>query len=239
MTTSIGLLKHGTTLAILIIFNAFALIMTSVSQISLADNINTTVYSVDSKPYGMAYTTWIDKWWQWLVSIPQSSNPANDATGKNCGLGQNGRVWFLAGTNGGSAERTCVIPAGKAILFPVINSECDFISMPNIKTDTGLVACATATDTVSNMQTTVDGLNLQQLEKYRVTSQPFTVTFASNNVFGYKPGTTSMASDGFWVFLQPLVIGKHEVHFSGLSAGNPTTGTQNFATDATYHIIVR
>jgi len=112
-------------------------------------------------------------------------------------------VWFLAGTNGGSAERTCVIPTGKAILFPVINSECDFISMPNIKTDTGLVACATATDTVSNMQTTVDGLNLQQLKKYRVTSQPFTVTFASNNVFGYKPGTTSMASDGFWVLLQP------------------------------------
>jgi hypothetical protein len=238
MTANIDILKH-TKLIIFIMIIASALIMTSVSQISLADNINTGVYSIDSKPYGMTFAAWTDKWFEWLVSIPQSANPAADATGKNCGLGQNGPVWFLAGTTGGSAERTCVIPAGKAILFPVINSECDFIANPNVKTDTGLVACATDTDVVSNMQATLDGLNLQQLEKYRVTSQPFNMTFPSNNLFGYKPGTTTMASDGFWVFLQPLVIGKHELHFSGLNAGNPTTGTSNFVTDATYHIIVR
>jgi hypothetical protein len=239
MTSNVGLLKYRDTIAIATIIMAFGLIMTSLGQVTLADNINAAVFSVDSKPYGMTYAEWTAKWWQWLVSIPQPSNPAADATGKNCGLNQNGPVWFLAGTTGGSAERTCTLPAGKAILFPIINSECDFLGYPNVKTELGLVSCAKADpDRTTNLQATIDGVDLRQLEKYRIISQPFNVTFPSNNLFGSPVGTTTMVSDGFWVFLQPLAIGQHELHFSGLTPGNPTTGTANFVTDATYHLIM-
>ena len=48
-----------------------------------------------------------------------------------------------------------------------------------------------------------------------------------------------MISDGFWVFLQPLSVGNHEIHFSGLTVGNSTTGTANFAIDTTYHLTIQ
>jgi hypothetical protein len=66
---------------------------------------------------------------------PQPLNPATEPTSKNCAINQTGPVWFLPGTTGGAAERTCTIPAGKAILFPVISSECDYASYPNLKSN--------------------------------------------------------------------------------------------------------
>lgn len=76
--------------------------------------------------------------------MPQPLNPATDPTGKNCAQNQNGPFWFLAGTTGGSAECTCTIPAGKAILFPVVGSECDYAAYPNVKSESGFVLCAQA-----------------------------------------------------------------------------------------------
>ena len=82
------------------------------------------VYTLDSKPFGIPYTEWTARWWQWALSIPDKVNPISDLTGEHCSEGQKGPVWFLGGTWGGSAERTCTIPAGKAILWAPINYSC-------------------------------------------------------------------------------------------------------------------
>jgi hypothetical protein len=182
-----------------------------------ADSINPAVYSIDSKPYGMSYGEWTGKWWQWLLSEPQASSPATDQTGKNCGQNQNGPVWFLAGTAGGSATRTCTIPAGKAILFGVINAECSYSERPTLKTEPDLAQCAKLQNAgTTNLQASLDGMTLQQLDKYRVTSPIFNLTFPTNNIFGSPVGTTQAVADGWYVFLHPLTPGKHELHFSGL-----------------------
>jgi hypothetical protein len=219
---------------------AIGLMMPSTILFAQADKINPTVYSVDSKTFGMTYGQWAAKWEQWLLSTPQKDSPATDETGKNCGQNQNGPVWFLAGTPGGSATRSCTIPAGKAILFATINTECSYSERPTLKSESDLVSCARESNNLaSNLQTTVDGVNLQQLDKYRVTSPLFNLTFPTGNIFGAPVGTTQAIVDGFYVFLQPLSPGKHEVHFSGLTPANPTTGTTNFSVDVTDHLTVQ
>ena len=71
------------------------------------------------------------EWWQWALSIPTSENPQLDATGEDCVVGQRGEVWFLAGIlGGGTATRTCSVPAGKSSFFPVVNSV--FFDSPNV-----------------------------------------------------------------------------------------------------------
>ena len=61
-------------------------------------------------------------------------NPAADNTGKNCGQKQSGPVWFLASTTGGSAATFMyLLPAGKALLFPIINSECNYAEYTSSK----------------------------------------------------------------------------------------------------------
>jgi hypothetical protein len=221
-------------------FLGLGLMVPSIMSHVQADSINPSVFAIDSKPYGTPYAEWAGKWQQWLISVPQPLNPATDSTGKNCAQNQNGPVWFLAGTTGGSAERTCTIPAGKAILFPVVGSECDYASYPNVKSEPALVLCAQAdVNRAINLQATIDGVNLKQLDKYRATSPLFSVTYPPHNLFGSPAGQTQGISDGYWVFLQPLSPGKHELHFSGLTPGNPTTGTTNFAIDVTYHLTVQ
>lgn len=152
------------------------------------------------------------------LSEPPASNPAIDQTGKNCGQNQNGPVWFLAGTTGGSVTRSCTIPAEKSILFPIINSECSYSEDPTLKTASDLAQCAKVQNNPStNLQATLDGVPIQQLDKYRVTSPLFNLTFPSNNIFGSPVGTTQAVADGWYVFLHPLTPGKHELHFSGLT----------------------
>jgi hypothetical protein len=75
----------------------------------------------DSLPGGLSYQQWSAEWWQWAYAIPASMNPIFDTTGVNCAVNQSGPVWFLAGTSGFTATRNCIVPAGKMILFPIVN----------------------------------------------------------------------------------------------------------------------
>src|SRR4051812_21267521 len=76
----------------------------------------------NAHPYGQSYGQWAADWWQWALAQPAATNPLLDATGARCANDQHGRVWFLAGTTGGDANRTCTVPRGTAILIPVLNN---------------------------------------------------------------------------------------------------------------------
>jgi hypothetical protein len=233
--------SHGQVIPILIVVVGL-LLAPAVHPFAMAQNngVNEAVFPSDSKPYGIPYAEWTAKWWQWANSIPTPLNPASDKTGQNCAQSQGGPVWFLAGTFGGKADRTCTIPGGKAILFPIINSECSYKENPTSKTESDLRACAKHfQDETTQMQASVDGVPVQNLQMYRVQTPLFNETFPSANGAGVSPGNTQAAADGNWVFLKPLAAGKHELHFSGVSVDFTSTGTNTFATDATYHITVK
>ncbi len=197
------------------------------------------VFPPDSKPYGFTYGEWTAKWWQWAFSMPEALNPMNDDTGRNCANNQSGPVWFLAGTGGGAVTRECTIPSDKGILIPIINVECDSATDPALHTEAELRACAKADqDMVIGKEITVDGLNVGNLDSYRFQSPLFNLTFPENNVAGVAPQTTKAVSDGFWILLEPLSPGMHDIHFKGL-LGDPTaTGTTNFALDVRYLLTV-
>jgi hypothetical protein len=197
---------------------------------------NSSVFAVDSKPYGFTYGEWAAKWFKWLLEIPNENNPANDNTGKNCAVNQRDpNVWFLAGTPGGPpAVRTCTIPPEKAILFPIISNECSFSEYPKLKTESELrIEVKSQEDQVTNLRVTIDGIEMQNLDKYRIQSPLFNVTFPQDNIFGAPAGPTQAVSDGYWVFLKPLPPGKHEIHFSGFC----NVGTIN--TEAIYSITMK
>ena len=202
-------------------------------------NISQSVYPVNSKPYGSTYGEWSAKWWQWVLSIPTQDNPGIDENGEKCAVGQNDpNVWFLAGTGGGQVTRTCTIPAGKAIFFPVLNVECDYLS-PDMKTESDLRKCAKDDqDKATNLQATVDGVAIPNLKTYRVQSPLFNVTYPEDNISGVPPGHTQVISDGYWVLLEPLPAGNHEIRFTGSLIDFTATGPLNFVSDAKYDIKV-
>ena len=119
-------------------------------------------------------------WWKWIIAIPSEINPLLDDTGEDCGVNQQGPVWYLVGTPGdtetgnlttGDAERDCVIPEGKKILFPIINVQClelnDQIFGPQLEEK--LRQCATdIINEVDILEASIDGKNITNFEKFRV-----------------------------------------------------------------------
>ncbi len=53
-----------------------------------------------AKVEGISQPELTNRWWQWAGSFEYADSPVSDATGERCGAGQEGPVWFLAGTYG-------------------------------------------------------------------------------------------------------------------------------------------
>ena len=152
---------------------------------------------------------WPGLWWQWMNGFPVNKNPATDGTGDLCSCRQyNPHVWFLAGTFGGYATRTCVIPYGKSLLFPVITSIFSLAGDPNLKSKDDLIGAARLEiDKVTEVNLTIDDSSYFGSSQFRVKGQPFEYI---------QDGKQTIAvSDGYWVFLKPLNIGNHLIHFVG------------------------
>jgi hypothetical protein len=72
-------------------------------------------------------------------------------------------------------------------------------------------------DSVIGVQAIVDGVSVKDLHKYRIQSPLFNFTLGRNNILGLPAQTTTKAvSDGNWVFLKPLPVGKHVIYFKGI-----------------------
>lgn len=65
---------------------------------------------------------WSADWWTWAWNSPAASDPLSDTTGALANQGNNGSVFFLAGSNSnGLIQRSFDVPGGRALLVPMIN----------------------------------------------------------------------------------------------------------------------
>jgi hypothetical protein len=199
------------------------------------------VFSIDSKPYNVTYSDWTSRWWQWALSIPANQNPVADNTGQYCDVQQEGPVWFLAGTFGGNLERSCTIPEGKALLFSPINGECNYAENRDAKSEADLRQCAkNLQDQVNHMEVFIDGVKLDNLEKFRIQSPLFPINFPKDNAFGIIAGPTEAVSDGNWVLLKPLPSGNHTIKSKGVAIDFTTNANEpSFTSDITYHLTIK
>src|SRR5690349_5206690 len=182
-------------------------LLLQVTPVLATKNPNPGVLPPDSLPFGKTYGEWSNAWWQWAYSIPVPNNPVLDKTGANCGVGQSGQVWFLAGFfTPATITRSCTVPHGKALFFPIFNSENDNIGVTPPQTADQLRAALNqffdCCVDPSTFLAVVDGVAIQQLGNYRAGphNPVFSFTLPVNNVyFGTPPaGTYSpVVSDGY------------------------------------------
>jgi hypothetical protein len=235
---------------------AFALISTlTLTTSAFSVNANPGIAPPNSVPYGASYALWGTAWWQWIFSLPARApdglpNPLFTDGAVDCSFGQSGQVWFLAGRicftcNGvvTTAHRSCKVPTGTALFFPLLNGEADNIATTPALTLDQLKALAAQNAEASELHASIDGSPLANLFSYRAAFAPFRFTVpAIDNIFqlfGFSvPGTdwpnTSVfpvASDGYWLMVEPLPPGSHTINFGGTGAGG-------FQIDITYDLTV-
>lgn len=186
-------------------------------------------------PNNAQYRTLSAQWWQWALSAPTPVNPILDPTGANCAQGQgefaHNNVWFLAGTFGGSVTRSCTIPPGKKLFFPILNTfyACDPAPAfcPSVADQRAFLAGLM--DNPMTLQASIDGVPVQSLSSYRAASSVFSLTLPADNPFGapaaiYEPAV----ADGYYLLLTPLTPGAHTIYFKGTdNSGNTFEATYN------------
>ena len=174
-----------------------------------------------------------------FLSIIDTANPLLDTTGENCQEGDMGDIFFLVGTEGGSIERECTISEGQEILFPIINVVCfdkpgGLVSPGEFDPPKGPGNCQEQAesfiDQASNLEVTIDGVSIENLQEFRVLSYPFPIKLQEDNILGLPSGTYIGISDGYWVLVESLPEGEHTIHFAGQIG--------DFTVDVTYQLTV-
>jgi hypothetical protein len=219
----------------------FIFLSLSLALAAKADSVNPGLYAPNEMPYGQSFPKWSEKWWQWLVSIPQDRNPANDKTGQFCSLGQNdSHVWNLAGGGNGVYVRSCTIPRGMGILFQPVGTECSYVEFPKAKTEADLRTCAVEGDQPNSVGVEIDGKEIKNIERYIVQTPLFQLKFPPNNIFVNNTGTYGAVSHATVILLNPLAPGKHVIHFNQSTLPDPNNPTQiPYSYDITYNLMVK
>lgn len=198
-----------------------------------------------SRAFGSSYAEWAATWWTWVLSIPEEVNPLFDTTGANCAVGQSGHVWFLAGTTGadGPVTRTCEIPEGKALFFPLLNYLwVDYPEDHPFDEENARGTLAWLMDLAGDVTCEIDGRPVRNIDRYRGPSAVFDLP--ADNLYGYPteppPGDPNeyygpCVDDGYYLLLAPLAVGEHTIRFTG---GLFWEGEPFFYLDVTYNITV-
>lgn len=192
--------------------------------------------------FGKSYNELASEWTNWLTAEPIATNPAFDPDGRFCDSNQQGDVWFLASTFDGVANRTCEVPAGKAIFlslggvflsfapeFPAADDPCSQMASAVQK-----VRCDVNNDVpvapAISFQVTIDGEPVKDVFAYRAQSQPGGFTLRVPNPsfitdLGFPAGNRYPAvADGYFLFLKPLRPGTHTLNFRMTNPDQSVTG---------------
>lgn len=168
------------------------------------------------------------RWWQWALSIPTASNPLPDTTGASCMIGQQGDVWFLAGTSTGTpVQRQCTVPEGVDLFFPVLNTF--NANTPGCFQDLNDLTIEELRDSVTPGMDAATGMSVRldnrPVSFRRESSRPFSIVFPPGpNLFGITcvtPGKiySPAVDEGYYALVRGLRPGQHTLQILG------TTGT--------------
>jgi hypothetical protein len=184
-------------------------------------------------------------WWTWALSTPVADNPLlggdPNYTPEQCDgepvTDTTGETWFLAGTiDKHKVERTCTVPAGTELFFPVVNYVFVITEPGETQKQARQVVNefidSVLADPKFSMVVTVDGEEVQETEIVRADSPLFTIPLPENNLFGVDAGNYQAVADGLWVTLPPLSEGEHTIH---VEMRAPSVG---FSQNYTYYLTV-
>ncbi len=162
-----------------------------------------------------AYDQITADWWQWALSYPSSTSPMLDTDGSFAHLGDQGSVFFLAGSFVGSpTTRTFDVPL-KPLFFPVANN----IAFQTDSTDTeeSLRKLAEPTN-IFAYWASLDDTPITPVK--RMESPLFILNSPLLPEFGYcypdacPSSYNGMAvGDGYWISLSTLSPGPHTINF--------------------------
>ncbi|MBN3786746.1 hypothetical protein [Burkholderia sp. Ac-20353] len=222
---------------------ALAIALLCANPIPHAQAFDNRIYAPNELILGMTYGDWTAAWWQFYFQIPNvnNSHPFVATADNTCNNGNQpaGPVFFLTGVSLQAPQpqvvRSCTVPAGSPILFPIANQEWSNLELQNFSGADlraallQLVPLPTnakkALPKLSDLTVSLDGVNINFLSEFHFQSPVFFFTAPSQikDFIFYSGFSTSgpviSVSDGYWIAIKPLPAGQHTLSFSATLPG--------------------
>ena len=182
------------------------------------------VLGPQQKVEGLAQIDYAERWWQWLMRLPDGVRAFQDPSGAQCGMNQSGQVWFLAGTEGtAKVKRQCDLPGGRFIFFPVI-------AMIRSSAPGKVLDCRRAraqvhgnNDHLAEASVEIDSVMVANVLTHRIRSTRCFDAYAKAGYMEHSEDYLPAATEGYWLMLSPLSPGPHRlvVHARYDNPGKP------------------
>jgi hypothetical protein len=194
------------------------LLLSTVLVISVRANANQKVMPPKSRVQGLTYGEWSAKWWQYVLSIPESDNPLAGGTGNKCAFQQIGNVALIAVDPLSEEPIECEVPTGVMLFLDILSAECSTVEEPPFygEDEEELRACVLGF-TFTNLQASIDGVAVKNLDRYIHTSPLFEFTLPEEGNILYTDVLSGQSvSKGAHLILAPLSPGEHAVHLHAM-----------------------
>jgi hypothetical protein len=149
----------------------------------------------------------------------------------------------LAPEGSSTVERSCQIPFGRSLFFPLFVVEVSDLEAPpfyGAKADEQASAVNYFVAHLTGLFCAVDGIPLANVADFRVRSPSIAFTAPAHWIQGTVGGQGSVTGGGYFVLLSALAPGPHTLHFGGtfeMKWPEDPTDMQG-RIDMTYHINV-
>jgi hypothetical protein len=183
-----------------------------------------------SNAHGASLSERAAEWGRWATAISPEAHPLLEGP---CATGQSGKVWFLGGSFVSNVvERSCTVPSGTALFFPVVNnSYLAYPEDPEYDDDEAIRSIAQDAE-LSRVRAAINGRSVGSLQAYEVTSPVFEVAEPLLlQGLGIDVRNVRGATYGIYLLIPPLPVGQHVLTFGG-SVGS-------WEQDITYHLTVK
>ena len=225
--------------------------------VSLAVGYGVEFYSKDEHPFGIYYSDWVAKFWNWDFSIPIDSQTNTLAGLKDNGClmhKDNSMVMLVDTAAGGIWKQKCTISRTEGILIPIWTGECDQalkgfdsysfkqlsecaraydlgIVKGQVKVDDTPVATLDAIDYKTNVMNNVTEVYTKQFNA---------IVPKESHLISERYGTFPAAAHGWFVFLKPLQPGNHVVYYQNSVEATTLSGAGNMNSGQfTYYLNVK
>jgi hypothetical protein len=225
--------------------------------VSLAVGYSVEFYSKDEHPFGISYSDWVAKFWNWDFSIPIDSQTNTLAGLKDNGClmhKDNSMVMLVDTAAGGIWKQKCTISPTEGILIPIWTGECDQalkgfdsysfkqlsecaraydlgIVKGQVKVENTPVATLDAIDYKTNVMNNVTEVYTKQFNA---------IVPKESHLVSERYGTFPAAAHGWFVFLKPLQPGNHVIYYQNSVEATTLSGAGNMNSGQfTYYLNVK
>lgn len=227
------------------LFLAIVLVLFAINNnILYAYDLGSLIYLPSEDSNDVKIRHLITKYWDWAINVPGKNNipEVSPFPIGICDIKDMGDVVFLVDPLKVpvSTSYTCTLSEGKALFFPLINSEYD-VGLNDFEkaSDNQLLENAKKDNERGTRTLKIDNTEISSndIDKLHITSDFWNIeTNYTNNQYGAKIGHWRAVVDGTFVYLKPLSPGHHEIQYS--AAGVNAFNVPNPEVEITYKIDV-